>query len=93
MTMATSCETCLYFNPESRVCGVYGLPAKDARAMQSFCGDAGADHRRVKSNWVDVLDWWIVGVIAAGLAMAFVASWMAQPEGQALLRWLTGGAA
>lgn len=39
------CDTCRYYNPETRVCGAYDMPAQIARARPLLCGDAGADHR------------------------------------------------
>ena len=68
--MATTCETCVHFNQQTLRCGAYDMPAEMARAMPSFCGDAGADHVRRPGDLADRMDWIVVGVLTILLAGA-----------------------
>ena len=55
--MATTCETCVHFNQQTRRCAAYDMPAELARIRPLLCGDAGSDHSPVSSPLMSPLDW------------------------------------
>lgn len=63
MKSPRTCESCLFYCPQSQICGNYDVYADDARATTSLCGEAGEGYLRddpLMAPWM----WLLVAVIA-----------------------------
>ena len=74
--MATTCETCTFFNASLRRCGAYGMPAERARAIPTLCGDAGADHKPVPNPLMQPMDWLALALFALIALSAIVGTFI-----------------